>query len=165
MIALIRLMKNKTIGEISVTEIAQVAGVNRTSFYRNFESKEQVLVVYINQIYRQFFASDEILRTVKGPEDIYGFCLPRFRFVREHKDFFIALQKSHLLGFAFEQMEKPLLLYMNGLTEPVERYYFAGVIGACIGIIHEWIEEEFRKTDEELVQEFINSKCFLRGKE
>ncbi len=165
MIALVRLLEKKRMDEISIMEIARVAGVNRSSFYRNFESKEQVLVAYINHIYRRFFDTNEVLREVKTQQDVYVFCLPRFRFIREHKEFFIALQKNYLLGYVFEQMDVPLLLYMNGLTEPVKGYYFAGVIGSCVGIIHAWIKDDFRRPEEDIVREFVASKCFLRGKE
>ena len=37
-IALMRLLQKKDINKITVTELTDVAGVGRSSFYRNFES-------------------------------------------------------------------------------------------------------------------------------
>ena len=45
--ALFILMRKKPFEEITITEISKLAGVSRISFYRNFDSKEDVLVKYI----------------------------------------------------------------------------------------------------------------------
>ena len=54
-IALMRLLQKKDINKITVTELTEVAGVGRSSFYRNFDSIEDVAVGYINRIYREYF--------------------------------------------------------------------------------------------------------------
>ncbi len=41
--ALLLLMRKKDYKDISITEICEKAGVTRMSFYRNFESKEDIL--------------------------------------------------------------------------------------------------------------------------
>ena len=46
-LALIRLLKKKDFSSITVSEIVKLAGVSRSSFYRNFESKEQLLLSYL----------------------------------------------------------------------------------------------------------------------
>ena len=45
--ALLKLLKEKPIQEISISEIVDTAGVGRTSFYRNYETKEDVVKKYI----------------------------------------------------------------------------------------------------------------------
>ena len=42
-IALIKLMAEKDFEKITVTEITGLAGVSRTAFYRNYESKEAIV--------------------------------------------------------------------------------------------------------------------------
>ena len=41
--ALLGLLKEKSLNEISISEICETAGVGRMSFYRNYESKEDVI--------------------------------------------------------------------------------------------------------------------------
>lgn len=41
--ALFGLLKEKSLNEISISEICETAGVGRMSFYRNYESKEDVI--------------------------------------------------------------------------------------------------------------------------
>ena len=44
--ALFNLMKKKNFENISITEITNKAGVSRNSFYRNFNSKEDIVKGY-----------------------------------------------------------------------------------------------------------------------
>ena len=45
--SLILLLKQKPFDDIKINEICQKAGVNRSSFYRNFANKEQAIVFYL----------------------------------------------------------------------------------------------------------------------
>jgi AcrR family transcriptional regulator len=45
-IALIELMKERDINSISIKDIVEKAGVGRSSFYRNFNNKEEILLLY-----------------------------------------------------------------------------------------------------------------------
>ena len=47
--ALIKLLQEKPIGDITISELCNLAGIGRASFYRNFESKEDILRDYINR--------------------------------------------------------------------------------------------------------------------
>lgn len=49
--ALLELLAEKELRDISVSEIAAAAGVHRVSFYRNFESKEAILRTYTHQLF------------------------------------------------------------------------------------------------------------------
>ena len=48
--ALIELMKDKNFSEISVTDIANKAGIARQSYYRNFSCKEDLIKEYMLEI-------------------------------------------------------------------------------------------------------------------
>ena len=41
----------KAIEDISISELCDNAGIGRASFYRNFDSKEDILRAYINQLF------------------------------------------------------------------------------------------------------------------
>ena len=45
--ALLKLLKEKSLQEISISEIVDTAGVGRTSFYRNYETNEDVVKKHI----------------------------------------------------------------------------------------------------------------------
>lgn len=54
--ALFRLLEEKSISEITISEIIRMAGVARASFYRNYASKESVLVTLIADVLEDFRA-------------------------------------------------------------------------------------------------------------
>ena len=54
--ALLTLLNEKSISDITVTEIISEAGVARASFYRNYSSKESVITTLITDVLEQFRA-------------------------------------------------------------------------------------------------------------
>ena len=51
---LFRFMQKKSLSDITVTELVKGAGVARASFYRNYDSKEDVLVTLIRDVLELF---------------------------------------------------------------------------------------------------------------
>lgn len=52
--AFLELWETKPYGQISVTELAQRAGVSRMAFYRNFESKDDLVVEHVRSLYAAY---------------------------------------------------------------------------------------------------------------
>lgn len=52
--ALFSLMHQKSFSDITISEIIRTAGVARVSFYRNYDSKEDVLLTLIEDILEEF---------------------------------------------------------------------------------------------------------------
>lgn len=57
--ALFTLMENERFSSISVSQITGEAGVARMSYYRNFESKEQVIEAYVDRLHSELIADGE----------------------------------------------------------------------------------------------------------
>ena len=53
--ALFQLMKKQPFQKISITEITDKAGVSRLTYYRNFTSKEEMILAYFDQEFDEFF--------------------------------------------------------------------------------------------------------------
>lgn len=49
--SLLKLLQDKPMAEISISELCDAACVGRASFYRNYESKEAILKAYIGEIF------------------------------------------------------------------------------------------------------------------
>lgn len=52
--ALLKLLNEKSISDITISEIITEAGVARASFYRNYSSKESVITTLITDVLEQF---------------------------------------------------------------------------------------------------------------
>ena len=49
--AMLTLLAQKSVDEISVSELCGMAGVGRTSFYRNYEKKEDIVRAHIERLF------------------------------------------------------------------------------------------------------------------
>ena len=107
-IALLKLMRKKSFLEIRVTEIVKLAGVGRTSFYRNFDSREDVLKKHINNLYSDYFLTHK-LPDLGDENDKRVHMLSRFRFVKRNAEFFVLLNRNGLLYEVFEAIDNPTL--------------------------------------------------------
>ncbi|MBS5284762.1 MAG: TetR/AcrR family transcriptional regulator [Clostridiales bacterium] len=61
--ALIQLMQHKDYENISITEITRKAGVSRMAYYRNYESKDEILIKHLKKGMDDFY---EELKKRKG---------------------------------------------------------------------------------------------------
>ncbi len=69
--ALLMLMKKKAYKDITITEICTKAGVTRMSFYRNFESKEDILRRWITDITDRFLTVSGISYKNDSPREYF----------------------------------------------------------------------------------------------
>ena len=155
-VALLRLMKHKEIEEITISELVSVAGVGRNSFYRNFESKEQLLCGYIVELYKEYFKEKNVPLKVGDGGNVEDFLLPRFRFIKEHGDIFRVLHKRGLLYYFFEEAEGDLVAILCGQMAEASGYFTAMFSGSCAGVIRHWIKCDFADSEEEMVRLFAN---------
>ena len=154
-VALLQLMKKKAFAQITISEIIKLAGVSRSSFYRNYASKEEILCQYICTLYREFFQQEHVLLRVTDRSQVLAFLLPRFRFIKEHRDIFITLSQHNMLYYFFRQIESDLIPLLCGQDADISPYYRAMFSGASAGIIFHWIENDFKESEEELARLFI----------
>jgi len=153
--ALVQLMSQRDFSEISVREIAEKAGVSRSSFYRNYRDKEEVLLDYITQLYNASFVAHQIAPSASGRQMTHDALLPRFRFIRRNRLFFTLLHRSGLLYRIFEQIQPDLMELLCGSSIALSPYHLAMCSGACAGIVRLWIENDFRESEEELARIFM----------
>ena len=63
--ALFKLMSSYEYNKISVTEIAEKAGVGRATFYRYFKRKEDIIVYYFDHYKKEFISVSICIRDVR----------------------------------------------------------------------------------------------------
>lgn len=69
--ALLRLMQRKSFQQISISEITRIAGVGRVSFYRNYQSKEDILYQYLLNQFNQHFQKISSEGKIQTTRDIF----------------------------------------------------------------------------------------------
>lgn len=71
--ALLYLLSKKEIDDISVTEIVNKAGVSRTAYYRNYNSKEEILKDFSSNIFQLIFSQLNNAELINNPFEWYLF--------------------------------------------------------------------------------------------
>lgn len=158
-IALIKLLKKKDINKITVTELCETAGVGRSSFYRNFESMENAAVSYVNRIYREYFEKNPVNPEVFKKGRFLFFLRERFRFIKEHKEVFIALHKNGILYNVLVKMDSKIKAQFFVADVSESDYFSAMITGFSAGVIEEWVAGGMEESEEELAE--ITKACLL----
>lgn len=141
--ALFSLMKNKKLNEITIYELCDKAGVNRTSFYRNYNTKEDVVNEYLTKITDNFVKNNNISLKL---DNINEFIIILFKHLESHKDIAYNLYKSDCL-YLIENQFKRIFDNKNIYTNKYKiRFYCYGIYS----IFHEWLLNNFKESPEEL---------------
>ncbi len=146
--ALLILLRDKPVGDISISELCDLAGIGRASFYRNFESKEDILRRYINKIFKEW--TNEADKKENRPlSELLGLLFAHFE---KHKDFYRLLNERKLI-----YLLKDVIIGLCGPKpeqDKVEAYARAYVAYALYGWIEVWFERGMQETAEEIAGMF-----------
>ena len=146
--ALLKLLADKSLADISISEICDLAGVGRASFYRNFESKEDILRKYINKIFKEW--TDEADKKENRPlSELLGLLFAHFEKYRE----FYSLLNERTLIYLLKDV-------IVGLCGPkpehskVEAYARAYAAYALYGWVELWFQRGMKESAEEIAGMF-----------
>ena len=143
--SMLALLEEKPITEISVSELCSMAGVGRTSFYRNYEEKEDIIKTYIEHLFQDW--ADKCKKTpnlsVKETVRIV------FSHFEANRDFYSLLNKRGLV-----YLIKDIILDLCGFNPEQEMpaaYSSAYVAFFLYGWIEVWFRRGMKDTAEELI--------------
>ncbi len=144
--ALIRLMKKKPFSEITITDIIQTAGVSRSSYYRNYDSKEAILDQYIKNINVKLSSVMIQYNAVDETQKVWEALLKAARP--------LAPQYKLLLQAGFgEKLTLTFMRTMNasiGPDQPELYYSNCYWAGAISSVLSEWIRKDMDISEEAL---------------
>ena len=153
---LIECLKEKSIDELTVTEIAQRAGVGRATFYRNFDSPIDVLHMKCNACFEEVIGG-YIDSYEKGGNTRGSLLLYYFEYWIRHSELLEALSVVNRMDIFsechFKHSGKITSLLRPGTNITSEEYiYFMSLrTGITIGILSAWIKTGKQKSADELV--------------
>lgn len=152
--ALLKLMNEMPYKDITVTFLALSAGVDRRTFYRNFTSKEDVLLYYMSDLQKNFLVDIRLLSVC----DMYGLVHVYFRFWIQHKNFLrqiINNNLTNLLLYKFNDTLPAILAYFNEDTNTGKGYNEAYNVGGFWNILLRWVQRDCLESPEELANYII----------
>ena len=136
--ALFKLIDSKNYDEITITDIAKKAGVTRISFYRNFESKEDILRQEMKKRYG----------TLKPTKDTEFSIRFMFEFFNQNKDLISVLFKSKKEVLLLELIES------DNITQlPLEVAYSVATVNyLLLGWANVWYQRGMVDSTEDILQ-------------
>lgn len=144
--ALFKLMKDKDYQDITVSAIVRTAGVSRNSFYRNYQSIEDILRQYL------------IEQTSKWWAEYLAHLHPNV--IEETFQHFLNMREAILLlykaGLSHLLMEHIALCGKQSLTGEISNaYQTAFMSGGLWGLTNEWIMRGMKETPQQMQALFL----------
>lgn len=157
--ALFELMEKKNYTSITIRELAITADYDRKTFYRHFNSKEDILKLYCSNILKEMATMEKNL----GALTFYTAFISYFQFWQRHKDFLYLLEKHNLLYFLENNHAELIYEYVGREVQPeipisiteaqaFSKYSVLFTFGGLWSVLIHWIENKCQETPEELTE-------------
>lgn len=171
-LALISLLKKKPFEYITVSEICETAGVNRSTFYLHYETIGDLLnetARYLIDDFLSYFSNDvrsiSLNLTDCELDELYFVCdkylRPYLTYIKDHKEVFGTVL-LHVQTFRFEDVYKRMFEsifnpILNRFHYPAEnrKYVMMYYLNGINAIVLEWLKDGCNKSIEE-VSEIIS---------
>lgn len=150
--ALLELMKEKPIEKISVEEMTARADVGRSTYFRYFKTKDEVLVFKILCLWNRFSEENHI---PDHQADLHKTTLLFFEFCLSIRDINDILYRTGHQKVILDVYLK--VLAPDKQEEDIPTYYKQyGTAYALYGIVNAWILRGYRETPEQMVKILYN---------
>lgn len=165
--ALIALLKKKDFEFITVKEICEKAGVNRSTFYLHYENLGDLLAEtteMINKRFQEGYKKTFIDVSMGSVDDVFfitpEYIKPYLNFVKENKELFKLIhEKPQIFNNqrAFERLYLDLfshILDKFGVDEKEKPYIFAFYTQGVLAVVMKWVNRGC-KEDVDFIMEMI----------
>lgn len=148
--SLLTLLADKAIEDISISELCENAGIGRASFYRNFNSKEDILRAYINKLFDGWKSDWEKNHSLPLS---YGIGII-FEHFEQNKTFYYLLNERRLIHL----LKDVILDIMEFKPDLPKNEVYAKAFAAysLYGWIEVWFQRGMQESAEEMKQLFQN---------
>ncbi len=146
--ALETLMKDRAIKDISIDEITNLAGVGRATYFRNFDSKYEVLAYKQIKEWKAWRDKHNL-----GPTEEFDFnnALSTFQFqynIRERTRRRFTHPEEYKLVNSIVIKE---VIIPDSNNEYTDMYKIAFFSYGLVGLLQKWAENDFKESPEEMV--------------
>lgn len=145
--ALINLLKTKSIEKITVSEIVGMAGIGRTTYFRNFSTKNEALTFKIVKLWERWAEEHNLAERRRYTTDN---ALLFFRFNFSIRELLTLLYERNLQSALYDAFYG-IMVSQHG-ENAVECYKSRFYSYGLFGLLDEWIKREFRESPEEMAR-------------
>ena len=153
---LTHLLKTKELKDISVSELTELADVNRGTFYLHYKDIYNMFEQIENEALEEF---TQMITKFKQQESLVwkSIMLDLFKYISANADLFIAILKTKESAFLTNiiEMNRPQgksewqKLFAAGREEYYE-YYYAFFTSGCIALVRSWFNKGMPESSEQM---------------
>ena len=151
--ALLRLMETEPYESISITDITNLAGVSRMAYYRNYKSKEDILLSHLEE------AEERLVEEVGyGKVDsLREIILYIFNYIQENAAVIQAIYNAGLNHLLSKMLSQRILHYFPVASASKEgRYAVPFYAGAILSVSYLWFDNGMKESCEEMADIIAN---------
>ena len=145
-------MKKKDFEKITITDITSRAGVSRMAFYRNYETKGEILFKHLDELSADYYEA-----VMKKSGGIYAFALHFFDYFGKNSDLVLSIIKANLQTELREKLSfylQDFFKRMHGIEiqDPPSSVNLATsfFVGGLFNLLVYWIKTGMRESVEEM---------------
>lgn len=147
--ALISLLSQKPFTKITADEIADAAGVHRSTWFRNFSSKSEAITYKLIRLWNRWADEhDMLIRDRYTVDNAFNF----FQFNFEIRNLLELVYSAKLQSSLYDAFYKIMMPHLD--VEAEERYSSKFFCYGLFGLLDEWIERGFCESPEEMTTLF-----------
>ncbi len=147
--ALLILMTEKPYSEITISDIVTKAGVNRSTYYRHFYAKEDIISFFFNHLMTEYM---DTFKKINHP-NFYQYMLTIFSTFYTYKNDLLTIHKAGLSYLYIVVLNKWFQLdtSANSISN-AKQFELAYHVGGIYNNTLLWFEHEMKESPEEMAQ-------------
>lgn len=147
--AIIELMKTEELKKIKISSVVKKAGVSRTTFYKYFNSLEEVLDDYMNEIVAEYNVERAKNAEIKSLYDYKNILLTIY-FFDQYADFFKTVTKQGFYSLLIDAINS--FMTKNIYFDKNDLYELYCYSGGLLNIFIKWEQDGKKEKPEEIAQ-------------
>lgn len=156
--ALNELLTRKSFMDITVTDIQRTAGIGRSTFYRLFDTIDDVVTYIVDKEFQEVVKGYAVL-------DAREFTVACLKGIIDKDDAlmrFLSSGRSELITASLRKNLHEVVMQTDPSAEYEVQYRFAVFASACISVIRVWDENGRRESIEELADYIFKNLRLIR---
>ncbi len=155
--ALLDLMREKAISEITISELVNKADVARVSFYRNFTSIYEVLDNIVNNLFGNFLDRIVLLNKTNDEKEWRDFIFDYVYNIYSNRDIFQDVLSVNISIVFSLLLDKRKLIQKKLPDDSIsDKYGLFAKLSLINGVIISWLENDGDDSPEDLVNYIMN---------
>lgn len=150
--SLLILMETKKYEKITIAEITDKAGVNRSSYYRHFGTKEDIIRFYLMSIMHEYMEKYH----QNGNPDFSSYLFQMFRTFSEHRQDLMLIHQNGLTYLLLDVLDT-CFRFDDSASSPRGRQYEAAYhIGGIYNDMLLWMNHKMAETPEQMTASVLS---------